>query len=431
MDIDSATMKRLLILATLCLLICLPLASAGSLTNLDDVSYARNRVVDFFSDYDSSELVFIEGSEIPVEDQAVFRFFKLQTSGIEKSETLKDSSVASLGSLGKECVVVLGGPKTNLFGSDLMESSENGSFVVSEEVVLAPYQLLFGQLNESGVHLLWIYSEKELILLENNAADRSLFGLVLDKKIVPIAATLLSMLLLWLWQSLGTTIVEFFSDFFSEKAKERRQKKRGIKKLSRQKKELHRFIDLHELGAILASSLVFSGVFTWVWVDELSSFWSLYLTNFLVVGGVLLVSESLRQYWCYSSKVSSEFVFWPFGAVLTVGSTLLGNTFSLASHPALADGEDEKKFGKIAFRVMLIGLIVVILSYVYNILYPSRIVQMLFVFLSMEIFIEMFPLQPMDGHDVKKWNPLVWGVFYVFVVLIYIVVNFTMFLEGM
>lgn len=405
--------------------------SAGSVINLDDISYARNRVVDFFSDYDSSELVFIDGSELPVEDQAVFRFFKLQTSGIEKAETLKDTTVESLTGLDKECVVVLGGPKTNLFGSELLTESQNGSFNVTEEAILAPYQLLFGELNGSGVHLLWIYSEKELILLENNAADRSLFGLVLDKKIVPIAATLLSMLLLWLWQSLGTTLIEFFSDFFSEKAKDRRLKKRWLKKLSRQKKELHRFIDLHELGAIFASSLVFSGVLTWVWVDELSSYWSLYLTNFLVVGGVLLVSESLRQYWCFKSKVSSEFVFWPFGAVLTVGSTLLGNTFSLASHPALADGEDDKKFGKIAFRVMLVGLIVVIISYVYNIIYPSRIVQMLFVFLSMEIFIEMFPLPPMDGHDVRKWSPVVWGVFYVFVVLIYIVVNFTMFLEGM
>ncbi len=422
--------RRLAILFLILVLIISPVVSAGSLTDTDDISYARNRVVEFFSNYDSSELVFVDGSELPVEDQAVFRFFKLQTSGIDKAETLKDTSVDSLDGLGKECIVILGGPKTNVFGSSLLDGIENGSFVVSEEIVLAPYQLVFGELNESGVHLLWIYSEKELVLLENNAGDRSLFGLVLDKKLVPVAATVVSMLLLWLWQSLGSTLIEFFSDFFSEKAKERRLKKRGFKKKSRQSKTLSRFIDLHEFGAIVASSLVFAGVLSWVWVDELSSFWSLYLTNFLVVGGVLLVSESLRQYWCFRAKVSSEFVFWPFGAVLTAGSTLLGNTFSLASHPALADGEDEKKFGKIAFRVMLVGFVVVVFSFVYNIVFPSRVVQMLFVFLSMALFIEMFPLNPMDGHDVRKWNPVAWGVFYVLVVLVYIVVNFTMFLQG-
>ena len=132
--------RRLAILFLILVLIISPVVSAGSLTDTDDISYARNRVVDFFSNYDSSELVFVDGSELPVEDQAVFRFFKLQTSGIDKAETLKDTSVDSLDGLGKECVVVLGGPKTNVFGSSLLEGIENGSFVVSEEVVLAPYQ---------------------------------------------------------------------------------------------------------------------------------------------------------------------------------------------------------------------------------------------------------------------------------------------------
>jgi hypothetical protein len=42
----------------------------------------------------------------------------------------------------------------------------------------------------------------------------------------------------------------------------------------------------------------------------------------------------------------------------------------------------------------------------------------------MSVVIDMTPVKPMDGADVKKWNSKRWGLLYFFVIITYISINF-------
>ena len=424
-------MKNRLYLAALAcifLLILNPIVMGGSVTDTTDLNRARLKIIEFFDGYQDTQLVFIDGSELSSEDQLFFRFFKSQTSGIDNADTIKDIEVGSYEEITWDCVVILGGVKTNSLASDVADRIDSGELVLLEEEFLDPYHLIFAEDTLLDHEVLWIYSEKELINLENQAAERSLLGLVMDRKYVPVVATLISMFLVYLWNMMGNVVVEFFSDFVSERVKEKKVKKRGIKKQTGHA-SLHRFLDRNELLAVVLTTVAFSFVLTWSWVEEFSGFLDLFLINLVIVGLVIGGTESLRQLWCWKKKVRSEFVFWPFGALLTLGSTFLGNTFSLSSHTAMEDEEKAKEFGKISFFISLLMYVIVVGAFIYNLIRPSVVTQMVFVFMSMNLFIDMFPMEPMDGADIRKWRKGVWAVFYVIVVVSYIGLNFTMYLQ--
>ena len=69
-----------------------------------------------------------------------------------------------------------------------------------------------------------------------------------------------------------------------------------------------------------------------------------------------------------------------------------------------------------------------ILAYILNVLFPSLIMQMIFVFSIMIVFIEMFPMSPMPGEDIKKWNFTVWLISYIVIILAYIGLNFSVYI---
>ena len=63
-----------------------------------------------------------------------------------------------------------------------------------------------------------------------------------------------------------------------------------------------------------------------------------------------------------------------------------------------------------------------------NMITPMISYQMIFVYCIMIVFIELFPLPPMAGSDIKKWKGAVWGIFYLVVIISYIFMNFTNFI---
>ena len=50
---------------------------------------------------------------------------------------------------------------------------------------------------------------------------------------------------------------------------------------------------------------------------------------------------------------------------------------------------------------------------------------MIFVFIMMSVVIDMTPVEPMDGVDVKIWNKRKWATFYIIVIISYIIMNFS------
>ena len=160
------------------------------------------------------------------------------------------------------------------------------------------------------------------------------------------------------------------------------------------------------------------------WTEDLTTFLELFIINILIITLIYILRESLRIHFSHKNELHTEHIFWPFGALITLGSTILGNTFSLASYTILQDEDDIKEYGHMYFRIFILMFIITWIMFIINLYLPSVIIQMIYVFLIMSIVIDMTPVNPMDGADVKKWNGKKWAVLYIFVLITYISINF-------
>jgi len=260
--------------------------------------------------------------------------------------------------------------------------------------------------------------------IENQIDNRSFFGNFIRKDYVIPAATVASITLLFLFNFL----VEFFSDYSSEHAIEYRKAKKDKKTAKKKKKtQLTRFLSSKEIIAVIISSIVFALVITWTWAPDLSYFLESFIIILVIVLVIILFKEALRSYLSYKMKFQSEYYIWPLGIGMMFVSTLLGNTFSLSANHCYDDKADMKKCGKVTFIVSLVLYAILLIVFLANLYYPSAILQMIVIVSVLNLFIDLFPLKPMDGYEIRHWSLFLWAVLYVVVILSYIVVYFNLF----
>ena len=259
--------------------------------------------------------------------------------------------------------------------------------------------------------------------LDNKIDSRSILGDYFDKNYAKIIATILSIILLFLLNFL----IEFFSDYFSERTIEYR-KNRKSKALSKKAKIVHpsKFLSIKEIFAIITTTLILSFVLTWTWVPDLSIFWETFIIFLLVVVIIIIIREGLRAFLCLKLKFHSEFYIWPLGAIMMIVSTAIGNTFSLAANHHYDEG-DIKKCGKVSFIVSIILYVIVAITFSINLFYPSAILQMIIIVSILNLFIDLFPLNPMDGFEIRHWNIFLWFSLYIIVLISYIIVYFNLY----
>jgi Zn-dependent protease len=111
---------------------------------------------------------------------------------------------------------------------------------------------------------------------------------------------------------------------------------------------------------------------------------------------------------------------------MMIVSTAIGNTFSLAANHHY-DEEDLKKCGIVSFIVSLVMYIIVAIIFSINLFYPSTILQMIIIVTILNLFIDLFPLNPMDGYEIRHWNIFLWLSLYIIVCISYIVVYFNLY----
>jgi len=260
--------------------------------------------------------------------------------------------------------------------------------------------------------------------IENQIGERSIIGSFLEKNYVIPAATILSIILLFLLNFL----VEFLSDYSSEKALDLRENKKSSKVKKKTKIiQPHKFLSNREIFSVIITTILLTFVLSWTWVPDMESFWGFFTLTLLVVAGMIVLRESLRCYLCHKQKLASEFYVWPVGSIMMIVSTFLGNTFSLAANHNYDDEGDIRKCGKVTFTVAIVLYLIVVSSFIANILYPSLIFQMIVIATVLNLFIDLFPLKPMDGYEIRKWNFFIWVLFYALVIVSYVVVYFNLY----
>ncbi|HDM67395.1 MAG TPA: hypothetical protein ENG62_03305 [Thermoplasmatales archaeon] len=410
-------MRIHIILTTLFILLVIPISTKGYQVSHVTLWEAKDKVREFLPSINEDNLIIIMGSKLSVSDQIFFTIMKTQINTIRNIEFQKDTCIEEVEELNETYIVLLGGSKTNVLTNQLIDTIN-----ISEKLIAPPVNILLGLEEDAEKKIVILYTLREEYNNLNKAVERSPLNPILGTGYTPIAATATSIILLYIWNTISGGLVELASDYTSESIIDRitiLHKKRRKRDLS-----IHRIINPRETVAVIASAIVFSIAMSWTWSNELTDLLGMFLLNLIIIGSILLLRETLRQYLCYRYNVKTEHVFWPFGALLTLTSTFLGNTFSLASY-TMIDEEEEKSFGRIVYLISIILYVFVLVVFLWNLFYPSIILQMMFTYTIMMLFIDFFPLPPMDGYDIRKWNLKAWIILYTLIIISYISINFT------
>jgi len=180
---------------------------------------------------------------------------------------------------------------------------------------------------------------------ENNAIEKSPLNIILPKETIPLVATLITVISIGLWQLFGSIIIEFFSDYSSERIVDFKGRKKKLS--SRLDKFRIPYIPMSttELFNLFIAVVVFSIALSWTWGNSIEEILSLFILNIFIIGIIYIFRELLRVHYSSKLKIKTNHIFWPFGAILTIASSFLGNTFSLASYNT-AENEEDGRYAK-------------------------------------------------------------------------------------
>jgi|GEM_PF-3620009 len=255
--------------------------------------------------------------------------------------------------------------------------------------------------------------------LTNKINDRSLFGGLSNNEYLNVgAATILSIILLFLLN----LFVEFASDMASEKAKGRVEDAKLAK--AKASGSLSSRLSAKEFLSVLIASILFAFAITWSWVPSLDEFLGFFAIVLIISFVLFFVRESIRRLLCQKNKVCSTFYLWPVGAVMMLGSTFIGNTFSMAANHIYDESADIKRYGRVSFLVSGFLFLAVLLGLGLNMIIPSALIQIIVITVVLNLFIDLFPLKPMDGYEIWHWNKPVYVILYILVIITYVLVYF-------
>lgn len=257
----------------------------------------------------------------------------------------------------------------------------------------------------------------------NKAIERSPLHGLIPKETIPLLATGTTLLILLLWNLFGGILLEFISDYTSEHIIDAKGKKQTFTEKLDHIRLPYLPMKTSELLNLLFATIVFSLAMSWTWASTVNEILGLFLLNIIAVGIIFMVRELFRINYSKKHTIQTQHIFWPFGALLTLASTFLGNTFSLASY-VKGENEQEDTYPAMLFQSSLILFAISIATFAITFISGNVIFQMISVFTIMMLIIDMTPLKPMDGALIRKWNMNKWLSLYILIGISYIIMNF-------
>jgi len=393
----------------------------------DSVSFdtAKSRIKTFLEPYTVDNILIIKGSKLSIQDNLILTMVSSQIDNAHEITKITDNENSETSLDNYDLIILLGSEKTNSYTSQIRL---NHQYDESTSFKSTPFIIHFGKDNQQDKEILIAYLVTEPNNQVNYGAEKSPLNGLIDKKIIPVIVTSTSILLIYLWSIFGNTLSEFIFDFISEHIAERKMKKlKKDKNKSKDNDDRNKI--LKELLATLLAIIVFSLAMSWTWSADMNEFQRLLIVNIFIITTIYILREGIRMHLSKKYEMDTKHVFWPFGAILTLASTILGNTFSLASFTMLENDEQQKKFGKMYYFIFKFFYLLGLLFFIGNFFYPTIYFQMFYVFIMMSIVIDMTPFEPMDGYDVRFWNKRKWLAFYIIVILSYIIMNFSLMIQ--
>jgi hypothetical protein len=372
----------------------------------------------FFGDVDEKARDFLEGEELIV-------VVGCHASAIEKSlltyvkknypfewEVKPEQEVVPA-HIKDKTLVLIGGPAQNTISAQAL--SDQSFSQETEELTLGTLVFLSG---EKGKVL--VFSDPAGF---NNIArrpERSPLLSFMPGEYVPVAATALSLGLLWLWQLLGNLIAKVFRWKLADKIM-KRVKKHQLKEDFKGLRLFGIRLKAREWAAIAISAIVFGISLSYMYLDPKAG-WTRILgltmaVNLVVYGLRHLTRLFLDKHYGYHT----EFHIWYIGAFMTAVSGWLGNCLCLDGY-TVSDGKKTAE-AKVPYIINLVTFIAFGVFWVWNLVFPMPWVQMAMLLTLGIAFTHFLPLAPFSGKSIYAWNKRLWYKTFIPLLVVYIAVN--------
>ena len=154
------------------------------------------------------------------------------------------------------------------------------------------------------------------------------------------------------------------------------------------------------------------------------------LVFLVMAGGALVIHEVTHALFSRKYKSPSEFKFWGLGSLfLFVGGWLFGTLFSqpyLTVAGSTTSPLDLRNRAIVKVSGPVISLLIAILCFYMIPFARGLLATTLTVGFSINLLVcvySLIPVSPLDGKDVYAWNRVAWGILFVPLVILYLIVN--------
>jgi len=399
-------MKKIFFLAIILLILSLNVSRAGI---LDDAQEIEGKIIEFLGeDY----ALVVKGTYVSPAEKMTYYYLKKERSELANANEISDTEFYYNFS---GVAILLGGPYQNYITKELLS---NKDAIVQEN----EYSI--------GIVTFVTYMNKKYIIFSDNAgynnlprtsAGKSPLTKFIPIAYVPAAATGISFFLLWLWNLLLKVLPKILKKSVANNI---------LKKVK--KKELkHEFLGFHFKGirvkfrewfSICISAIIFALTISYTYYmtrDDIAVF---ILSTILVNAIIYSIRHLIRLLMDVHHEIHTEYHIWFFGAIITLISGFLGNTFSLAGY-TISDETKTANEGKIQFMINTLTVVASASLFVWNIFFPNVIVQMSMILGISIAFLQLLPFTPFSGKKIYTWSKIAWIMVFIPSMIFYGFVN--------
>ena len=326
----------------------------------------------------------------------------------ESNEVLEEAEQTS------KVIFLIGGPAQNSITKEFVKQG----FVQIPQLDKSKALVLARGKNKKDTKVVVLSDLRGFNNIERESARLSPLAKFMPVKYVPVAASLIGVLLVYLTKFLKVYGGKYITSIGKKSAEVKEQY------LGFMINHLH--IKVREYLAILIGASIYGLAialsYTGLQSTMLKTFQITLLSCLIIFG----VKESIRFVMSYFTKIHAEFVFWVSGGVIALLSGYLGNTMNTVAY--IIEFKDKhfsfEKLTKIKYIVVLITFFLGTTFFLMNLLFPAKLYQMIMASATTSGMAEMFPFKPLGGKDIKVWKPRVWYLTFIIMVVSYVMINF-------
>ncbi|RMF06206.1 hypothetical protein D6764_02715 [Candidatus Woesearchaeota archaeon] len=389
--------------------LALPAANARILSMKADLEAISQSI----SAGSGNESIIVLGSRASSIEKLLLKYARENYKELAGVPLFKEEDFTENITTNNSAVYIIGGPKESILADK----------VVNEGKLLKEYPISFGTVKEYSFRRIKhvIVSDKRGYGNYAKNTAKSPLSKVVPQEYVPAAAAGITLLLLWLGKILYALAFKIARVFVSSRIMSKVRKKEIKKSFSGFTLKGVR-IKYREWLSIFLAAVVFAVAASYIYIFEQPVV--PYVLMHVGVNSVIYALRHGTRLWLDKvHNIHTEYMFWYWGAILTIISGWLGSTFSLAGYTVSETKKGEKEEGHIGFVTNIATFFAFLIFAVWNFFEPSPLLQSIET-LSISIsFLFMLPFKPFTGRYVYRWNRKLWWLGFVPIAVFYVAVN--------